>query len=190
VIIAVIAMLAGDASGSVVFEWVEIGEADLLPNDPDTNGRGSVGELFLIARKETTCSQYAEFLNAVARSDPNGLYHALMGSDATFGGITRSGSEGSYSYAAKAGMENQPVVYVSFYVDPPSAPRAPILTALARQTGALSSRQPSECGVMPRIYAGLAVERARCGSNDGEVADDLRLRLPTPPPGPTPRCCG
>ncbi len=32
-----------------------------------------------------------------------------------FGGITRSGSSGSYSYAVKSGFENKPVNYVSFW---------------------------------------------------------------------------
>ena len=38
-----------------------------------------------------------------------------MGSDATFGGITRSGVSGSYTYAVKAGFADKPVIYVSFY---------------------------------------------------------------------------
>jgi formylglycine-generating enzyme required for sulfatase activity len=38
-----------------------------------------------------------------------------MGSDATYGGITRSGVSGSYTYAAKVGFEAKPVLYVSFY---------------------------------------------------------------------------
>ena len=42
---------------------------------------------FWIARTEVTNAQYAEFLNAVAASDPNSLFHASMD-------ITRSGSSG------------------------------------------------------------------------------------------------
>ena len=38
-----------------------------------------------------------------------------MDLNATFGGITRSGNSGSYSYAVKSGFANKPVVYVSFY---------------------------------------------------------------------------
>jgi hypothetical protein len=79
-------------------------------------GTASVRELRLrVSRHEITNAQYAEFLNAKAASDPLGLYNASMGSDATFGGITRSGVSGSYTYTAKAGFANKPVTYVSFY---------------------------------------------------------------------------
>ena len=63
---------------------------------------------YRIARHEVTNAQYAEFLNAVAASDPNNLYVASMD-------ITRSGSSGSFTYAADAGAENQPVVLVSWF---------------------------------------------------------------------------
>jgi formylglycine-generating enzyme required for sulfatase activity len=62
---------------------------------------------------EVTVGQYTEFLNAVAAADPNGLYNTQM--DTSFGLITRSGSPGSYSYAATAGLENLPVPAVNFY---------------------------------------------------------------------------
>jgi formylglycine-generating enzyme required for sulfatase activity len=93
------------AAWSVAIDWVTVG-------DP---GQGGVDYTYRISRYETTNAQYAEFLNAVGASDPNGLYNASMGSDAVFGGIARSGSDGSYSYAAKAGFESKPVVYVSFW---------------------------------------------------------------------------
>ena len=38
-----------------------------------------------------------------------------MGSDASNGGITRSGVSGSFTYTVKAGFANKPVIYVSFY---------------------------------------------------------------------------
>jgi hypothetical protein len=38
-----------------------------------------------------------------------------MGFDAIFGGIEQTGADGSYSYSVKAGFENLPVTYVSFY---------------------------------------------------------------------------
>ena len=38
-----------------------------------------------------------------------------MGSDASNGGIARSGVSGSYTYAVKVGFENKPATYVSFY---------------------------------------------------------------------------
>lgn len=53
-----------------------------------------------------------EFLNAKAASDPFGLFNPLMQSEEQ-GGITRSGSPGSYVYAAKDGFASKPVNYVS-----------------------------------------------------------------------------
>jgi formylglycine-generating enzyme required for sulfatase activity len=69
---------------------------------------------FAIARFEVTNAQYAEFLNAVAEADPNGLYNPAMATDAR-GGITRSGGSGSYGYAVKNGRGQNPVVFVSFW---------------------------------------------------------------------------
>jgi formylglycine-generating enzyme required for sulfatase activity len=60
-------------------------------------------------------TQYAELLNSVAAPDPNLLYSTFMGSDATFGGITRSGISGSFSYSVKSGFASKPVTYVSFW---------------------------------------------------------------------------
>jgi formylglycine-generating enzyme required for sulfatase activity len=51
----------------------------------------------------------------VAAPDPNLLYSTFMGSDATFGGITRSGISGSFSYSVKSGFASKPVTYVSFW---------------------------------------------------------------------------
>src|SRR5262249_30692306 len=78
---------------------------------------GAVSYRYNIGTYEVTNAQYAEFLNAVATSDPNELYRTGMGtvSDGSFGGITRSGSDGSYTYRPIAGRENMPVNYVTFY---------------------------------------------------------------------------
>jgi len=75
---------------------------------------GSVENEYLIGKYEVTNAQYAEFLNAVADADPNGLYNTSMSSDAR-GGIDRGGSSGSYSYSVKSGRGDNPVVFVSFY---------------------------------------------------------------------------
>ena len=50
----------------------------------------------------------------MAASDPNALYNPEMASSSA-GGIERSGSEGSFTYSAKAGMADKPVVFVSYY---------------------------------------------------------------------------
>jgi formylglycine-generating enzyme required for sulfatase activity len=91
--------------------------------DPDTNTDycgsslnlpcGSVAYFYKIGKYEVTNSQYADFLNAVADADPDALWQADMGG--AFGGISRSGSSGSYSYALVAGRGSWPVNFVDFY---------------------------------------------------------------------------
>ncbi len=98
------------ASATVVMDWTPVGNAN---NSADTNGKGAVAYNFEISKYEVTNTQYAEFLNAVAASNPNGLYNSNMGSN-SLGGITQSGSPGSYTYAVKANMGDKPVVYVSW----------------------------------------------------------------------------
>jgi hypothetical protein len=90
--------------------WVTVGDPG---NAADDTGYGAVLYRYRISRYEVTNTQYAAFLNAVAATDTNGLYNTNMGSG--YGGITRSGSPGSYVYSAIAGREFMPVNYVSFY---------------------------------------------------------------------------
>ena len=80
-----------------------------------TTGYGSVAFDYRIGTTEVTNAQYAEFLNAKAASDPLRLYSVGMGSSFGFGGITRSGSSGSYTYATIGGRGVMPVNYVSWY---------------------------------------------------------------------------
>ncbi|MEX2113193.1 MAG: SUMF1/EgtB/PvdO family nonheme iron enzyme [Pirellulales bacterium] len=78
---------------------------------------GAVAYDYRIATTEVTNTQYVEFLNAKAASDPLDLYSALMGTAAR-GGITRSGSgtiPDPYIYAVKTDMGNKPVNHVSWY---------------------------------------------------------------------------
>ncbi len=83
--------------------------------DPGSPGEeGVVPYSYEIGRHEVTNQQYAAFLNAVAKSDPNALYNPLMGTEPE-GGINRSGADGSYQYAVKAGRGNFPVNYVSIF---------------------------------------------------------------------------
>jgi formylglycine-generating enzyme len=69
-------------------------------NAPGVNGYGSVAYSYRIGKFEVTNAQYAEFLNSVAKTDPYGLFSESV-SEATYGGIVRSGAPGSYSYAVK-----------------------------------------------------------------------------------------
>ncbi len=116
-VLATVFVCASPALGQVTFDWVTIGNpgnAEDPLNSGFLPGIGSVAYEYRIAKYEVTNDQYAEFLNAVAGADANGLYKASMGTDPR-GGITRSGSSGSFAYAIKANMGNKPVNYVSFF---------------------------------------------------------------------------
>lgn len=88
-------------------------------------GSGSVNYTYNIGKYEVTIQQYANFLNAVASSDPYQLYNPSMATDLTVAGIARTGSSGSYRYrvvgpagsnpdgARSAG--NRPIAYVSWF---------------------------------------------------------------------------
>lgn len=71
-----------------------------------TTGFGAVNYAYRIGANEVTRAEYAAFLNAVAASDAHGLYNPNMG-------ITRTGSPGSYVYAATEGTLS--VAWVSWY---------------------------------------------------------------------------
>lgn len=74
---------------------------------------GTVPYLYRISKYEVTNNQYVSFLNAVAVSDPYGLYDTNMESS-DIGGIDRSGTDGSYSYETKIGMGDMPVAFVDY----------------------------------------------------------------------------
>jgi formylglycine-generating enzyme len=89
-------------------------------------GIGSVDYVYHMGKTEVTHAQYIKFLNAVADSDPYGLYSLSMAHQ-TSGGIIRNGTDGNYSYSVKPpavgkgpnGSDytygNKPVVYVSWF---------------------------------------------------------------------------
>jgi len=108
-LVAALTLTASLASG-VTFEWVGVGDPGNLAGP---YGFGGVPYIYKISKYEVRNAQYTEFLNAVAATDTNALYNTSMGDDATFGGITRSGVPGSYTYSVKPGFEDKPVVYVS-----------------------------------------------------------------------------
>jgi hypothetical protein len=85
------------------------------PNDRqmgDKFGYGRVEDPYRIGKTEVTNAQYAAFLNATAKDDPNQLYDERMATHPR-GGITRNGEPGSYSYTVIADRANEPVVFVS-----------------------------------------------------------------------------
>jgi formylglycine-generating enzyme len=82
-------------------------------NAADTTGLGAVGYTYKMGTYDVTAGQYVQFLNAVAGTDPYGLYYGPM-SGAAYCNIQRSGAVGSYSYSVDATWANRPVNYISF----------------------------------------------------------------------------
>jgi formylglycine-generating enzyme len=77
---------------------------------------GSVGYKYQIGTYEVTTSQYVGFLNAVAATDPYGLYNPNMDIDYyKLGcGIKRAqNTDGTYSYSVAGDWANRPVNYVT-----------------------------------------------------------------------------
>jgi formylglycine-generating enzyme required for sulfatase activity len=109
-ILGLVVAVPGVAQAEVTFEWVTVGDPG---NAADDTGHGAVDDIYVISKYEVTNAQYAEFLNAVAATDPHELYSTHMGSG--LGGITRGGSSDSYTYEAMASREQRPVNHVSFY---------------------------------------------------------------------------
>lgn len=99
---------------AVSIPTVPVGDAGNAPNVVFGDSRGAVARDFRIGTYEVTNSQYAAFLNAKAKSDPFGLYDEAMTGNAR-GGIVRSGTSGSYSYAPKTNLGNKPVNYVTLF---------------------------------------------------------------------------
>ena len=105
------ASAASAAFADINIDTVLVGNAN---NAADSTSYGSVSYNYHIGTYEVTNSQYTAFLNATAATDTHSLYNTNMSSN-THGGITRSGSSGSYTYSVKSGFDNKPVNYVSFW---------------------------------------------------------------------------
>ncbi len=71
-----------------------------------------MGYAYSIDKYEVTNSEYAAFLTSVAATDPYNAFDISMGG--AYGGLTRSGDLGSYSYSARPGYEDLPVNFVSW----------------------------------------------------------------------------
>jgi formylglycine-generating enzyme required for sulfatase activity len=110
------AALAATATvqADVGYEFVTVGDP-VNAYDPATGSAfGGVNYTYDIGKYDVTLNQYTTFLNAVAQSDPYGLYSPSMAGDLNTAGISRTGSSGSYSYAVM-GSGNRPVTYVSWF---------------------------------------------------------------------------
>ncbi len=118
---AIVTGLAGtSALAQITVPTVLIGnpgnEADVVDGDQNASGvqrLGSVAYAYNIGTYEVTNAQYTAFLNAKAATDTFILYNFQM--SGAFGGITRSGSPGSYTFATVSGRANNPVNFVSFW---------------------------------------------------------------------------
>ncbi len=95
----------------VVIETVTIGNPG---NPPHATGFGGVGYVYEMGTYEVTAGQYAVFLNAVAESDPYGLYSPQMWSHAQGCKIERVGAPGDYAYSVAADWADRPVNFVSW----------------------------------------------------------------------------
>ena len=108
-----VASLAATAFGITIQE-LNLKSINNVGNANSSAGLGSVSSPYKIGAYEVTNTQYAEFLNKVGATNPNGIYNANMGSNAN-GGITQSGVTGSFTYAVKSGFASKPVNFVSFW---------------------------------------------------------------------------
>lgn len=107
---------------SVAAVQIEMVTVDNPGNAPDTRysstGYGSVNYVFQIGKYEVTAREYTEFLNSVAKADPNGLYNIAMGmpgEDDRGANIQRAGVSPNYSYSVAEEWADRPVNYVSFW---------------------------------------------------------------------------
>jgi sulfatase modifying factor 1 len=110
--------LAAQHVQAITIDLVPVGNPGNAPDTRyDATGFGSVANAYQIGKYEVTAGQYTEFLNAVAKADPNGLYNTAMGDPGGSLGanIQRSGSSPNFSYSVAADWANRPVNYVSFW---------------------------------------------------------------------------
>ena len=97
------------------YDLVKVGNPG---NRKDKTGFGGVHKTFWIGKYEVTIGQYCAYLNAIAKTDPYGLYDPGMTNSLNIAGIQRSGSSGNYTYAAmnNAGDSSmRPIAFVSWF---------------------------------------------------------------------------
>jgi formylglycine-generating enzyme required for sulfatase activity len=110
VVVTILASL-GTRAEAVTISWSKVGDPG---NAADASGFGAVAYSYSIGTYDVTADQYAAFLNAVAASDPYGLWNPGMANGPTPCGINRSGNSGSYSYSVAPGHGSFPVNWVSW----------------------------------------------------------------------------
>jgi formylglycine-generating enzyme required for sulfatase activity len=110
---AVVALSTSSALAQISIPTVPVGNPGNTGETTINGTFGGVAYTYNVATTEVTNAQYAAFLNAVAATDTNALYNINMAG--ALGGITRSGSSGSYTYAPVPGRASNPVNNVSFW---------------------------------------------------------------------------
>ena len=116
-------MPAKGPQSRITLEMLSVGDPGNF-SDPRM-GFGRVDYEYKIAKYEVTINQYAAFLNAVAASDPHGLYSPNMATDRAIAGIARNGKPGSYTYSVispsgsvikgASSPGNRPIAYIDWF---------------------------------------------------------------------------
>jgi formylglycine-generating enzyme required for sulfatase activity len=103
------------AQAAVLIETVTVGNPGNAGDPIEFQGSfGAVDHVFRIGKYEVTTGQYAAFLNAVAATDPYGLYDTRMWSHAQGCKIERTGAPGSFAYSVAPDWANRPVNFISW----------------------------------------------------------------------------
>jgi len=104
---------AGSRAGTVNIALSPVGDAGNVADS--RTGFGAVAYPYQIGTYDVTMAQYTGFLNAVAASDPYGLYQTQMATATPTYGILRTSTSAGYSYALRStGSANVPVTYVDW----------------------------------------------------------------------------
>jgi len=101
------------STGLTSLEFVPVGNSGNA-DDIHGDGYGGVDYEYRISKYEVTAGQYAEFLNAVAKTDTYGLYNPSMWSHSHGCKIQRTGSADNWTYDVAADWANRPVNFVSW----------------------------------------------------------------------------
>ena len=111
--LVIVAFSCSKSVRAVTFDWATVGNPGNLDDD---TGYGGVDYAYRISKHEVTNAQYTEFLNAVdpTGANPTSLYNSSMASNARRDRLNSGAADGS-QYELKAGREQNPVVFVSFF---------------------------------------------------------------------------
>ncbi|MHC1767458.1 MAG: hypothetical protein AB9869_24790 [Verrucomicrobiia bacterium] len=104
-------------------EFVTVSDPGNPPDSANMDGQrfGAVNYVFRAGKYEVSNREYCVFLNAVARSDPYGLFPSYLvgGQPYEQRGIERLGEDGNYSYRCFPGREDLPACYCRVFLGTP-----------------------------------------------------------------------